>query len=57
MAETALTMDFQPKDQTKGELTFTLDQPGLYLLHLETIGAAVGAEGHEHFAALDLSVQ
>src|SRR5439155_1522421 len=28
MAESALTMDFGPKDATKGELTFTIDTPG-----------------------------
>ena len=55
--ETALSMDFKPKDATDGELSFTIDKPGSYLLRLETIGAAVGVEGHEHFAALDLVVR
>jgi hypothetical protein len=55
-AESALTMDFKPKDASDGELSFTVDRPGSYLLRLETIGAAVGLEGHEHFAALDLVV-
>jgi hypothetical protein len=56
-AESALTMDFKPKDASDGELSFTLDKPGSYLIRLETIGAAVGLEGHEHFAALDLVVR
>jgi hypothetical protein len=56
-AECALTMDFDPKDVAKGELNLTLDQPGVYLLRVETIGAAKGAEGHEHFAALDLVIK
>jgi hypothetical protein len=56
-AETALTMDFKPKDSADGEVTFTVAQPGAYLLRLETIGAAVGLEGHEDFAALDLVVR
>lgn len=56
-AETALTMDFNPNDKAQGELSFTLEQAGPYLLRVETIGAAVGAEGHEHFAALELLVQ
>jgi hypothetical protein len=56
-AETALTMDFNPKDKAQGELDFTLEQAGPYLLRIETIGAAVGADGHEHFAALELLVQ
>jgi hypothetical protein len=56
-AESALTMDFKPKDAADGELSFTVDRPGSYLLRLETIGAAAGLEGHEHFAALDLVVR
>jgi hypothetical protein len=56
-AESALKMDFNPKDATRGELSFTIDTPGIYLLRLETIGAAVGLEGHEHFAALDLVIE
>jgi hypothetical protein len=55
--ETALSMDFNPKDKNRGELAFTIDKPGAYLLRLETIGAAVGIEGHEHFAALDLVIR
>ena len=54
--ETALTMDFKPTDKTEGELTFTLDKPGCYLVRLETIGAAAGSAGHEYFAAMDLVV-
>jgi len=54
LLETALTMDFKPKDKTEGELSLQVDKPGVYLLRLETIGAAVGADGHEHFANLDL---
>jgi len=56
-AETALTMDFNPKDTAKGELSLTLERAGPYLLRIETIGAAVGADGHEHFAALEILVQ
>jgi len=56
-AESALTMDFKPKDKATGELSFTIAAPGIYLLRLETIGAASGADGHEHFAALDLVIK
>jgi hypothetical protein len=56
IAESALTMDFSPKDSSRGGLAFTLDAPGFYLLRLRTIDAAVGVDGHEHFAALDLEV-
>jgi hypothetical protein len=57
VAESALTMDFRPGDRNRGELSFVIDQPGDYLLRLETIGAAVGADGHEHYAALDVVVK
>jgi hypothetical protein len=54
LLETALTMDFKPKDKTEGELRLQVDKPGTYLLRLETIGAAVGADGHEYYATLDV---
>lgn len=53
--ESALTMDFNPKDKTDGELTFTLDRPGSYLLRLEASKA--DGDDHEHFAALDIVVK
>ncbi len=56
-AESALTMDFHPGDKTRGELSFTIDQPGAYLLRLETVGAAVEPDAHEHYAAIDLVVE
>ena len=57
VAESALSMDFGPKDKNEGELTFTIDKPGCYLLRLETIGAIGGLAGHEDFAALDVKVR
>jgi hypothetical protein len=54
VAEGALTVDFRPGDHTRGEVTFTLDNAGAYLLRVETIGSAAGTEGHEHYAALDV---
>jgi len=56
-AESALIMDFQPKDMAKGELEFQIDKPGAYLVRLETIGAANETDNHEHFAALDLVIK
>ena len=56
-AESALTMDFGPGDKTRGELSFVIDGPGPYLLRLETVGAAVGPDTHEHYAAIDLVVE
>jgi hypothetical protein len=53
--QTALApLDFKPKDKTEAELSQLVDKPGTYLLRLETKGAAVGADDHEHFANLDL---
>jgi hypothetical protein len=54
LLESALTMDFKPKDKTEGELTLQVTRPGVYLLRLETKGAAIGPDGHEHFANLDV---
>jgi hypothetical protein len=56
IAESALSMDFGPKDNNEGKLSFSIDQPGCYLLRLETIGASAGPAGHEDFAALDVNV-
>jgi hypothetical protein len=53
-AESAVSLDFMPGDKAKGSLTFTVDQPGFYLMRLETIGAP---EGQDCFAALDLAIQ
>ncbi len=57
LLESALTMDFKPGDRAEGDFHLTIDRPGAYLLRLETIGAAVGLDGHEHFAAMDLVVR
>src|SRR5437899_8690331 len=38
VAETAMTMDFKPKDKAKGEITVEIDKPGAYLVRIETIG-------------------
>jgi hypothetical protein len=56
-AESALSMDFKPKDANEGELSFTIDKPGVYLLRVETLDAAQGEDGREYFAALDLVVR
>jgi hypothetical protein len=57
VAESAVTVDFAPKDKTTGELTFIIERAGAYLVRVETIGAGGGgADEHEHFAALDLTI-
>ena len=56
-AESALSMDFKPKDKSEGELTFAIEKPGTYLLRIETLGAAQGGKIQEYFAALDLVIK
>ena len=56
-AESALSMDFAPKDKCEGEMNLTIDKAGCYLFRVETIGAARGLEGREYFAALDVQVR
>jgi hypothetical protein len=55
-AESALTMDFRPKDKARGEMHLRLESGGAYLLRLETVGA-IGSANHEFSAALDLVVE
>jgi len=50
--ESALTMDFRPKDTTEAELSVTTDPPRSYLLRLETRDSAV-TEGTAQYAAHD----
>jgi hypothetical protein len=57
VAETALLMDFGPKDKNEGTLRFTIHKAGTYLFRLETIGATAGPAGHEDFAALDVKAR
>ena len=35
LLESALTMDFRPRDRTEGEVTFTVPQAGCYLIRVE----------------------
>jgi hypothetical protein len=57
IVESALTMDFKPRDKTEGDMVFAIPKWGCYLIRLETVGAAHGIDEHEQFAALDLVVQ
>ncbi|MBV9122005.1 MAG: hypothetical protein JO112_01435 [Planctomycetes bacterium] len=57
VAESALTMDFGPQDQSQGEMTFQIEKAGYYLLRLQPIGSAEGLTGQESFAHLDLAVR
>ncbi|MBI1371743.1 MAG: hypothetical protein GC159_03140 [Phycisphaera sp.] len=53
--ESAVTMDFDPRDFTSADMPFTLDEPGAYRVQVETLGSTPGA-GHGHAATLDLVV-
>lgn len=57
VAESALTMDFGPGDKNEAELTFTIEEPGCYLLRLETIGAVAALADHDDFAAIDVKAR
>jgi hypothetical protein len=57
VAESAISMDFGPKDKAEGQLNFIIEKPGIYLMRLETIGAIGGPAGHENFAAIDVKVR
>jgi hypothetical protein len=54
--EGALTMDFKPHEQTNWQFDLKIDEPGSYLLRVETIGM-LESHGHDHYAALDLIVK
>jgi hypothetical protein len=56
LLETALTMDFKPKDKSEGELSLQVDKSGTYLLRLETKGPAANSDGGDR-ATLDLVVR
>jgi hypothetical protein len=52
--ESALTMDFKPKDQASGRFVLKVAKPGFYLLRVETID-----EDHRvlNFAAIDVRIE
>ena len=54
--ESALSMDFDPKSRSSADFVLQAPGPGVYLLRVETIGAAK-EHGHEHYAAMDVKVQ
>ena len=57
VAETALTMDFKPKDKAEGSVQIHIAQPGSYLVRLEPIATGVCKVGRAPFAALDLVIR
>ena len=51
--EAALTMDFKPGSSASGKFSLAIDEPGAYLLRVET-REMLATHGHEHYAALDI---
>jgi hypothetical protein len=56
VVDTALTMDFKAQDKTEAEISFTVPNPGRYLLRVELKNAGAKDKG-EPFAALELLVR
>jgi hypothetical protein len=52
--EGQITMNFKPKCRVGARVVFTLKEPGLYLLRVETSNTH---SDHEHFSAIDLQVE
>lgn len=51
--ETAFDMDFQPGGKAGGRQTLRIDEPGVYLVRVETRQTQ---SDHEHFSAIDLVI-
>ena len=51
--ESALTMDFKPGDSATGEFSLKIDEPGTYLVRVETQNM-LDKYDHECYVALDL---
>lgn len=56
VVESALTMDFKAKDKSDAEISFTVPNPGRFLLRLELKNAGA-KDGREPFAAMELLVK
>lgn len=52
--ETAFDMDFKPGAKAGGRHTFKIEEPGVYLIRVESV--QTGSD-HEHFAAIDVVVE
>jgi len=54
--EGAVTLDFKPDAEASGEFTIQLDQPGSYMIRVETRGL-LGQVQHEDYTAMDLVIE
>ena len=51
--ESALTMDFKPGSSASGTFSLMIDQPGTYLVRVETRNL-LEQHGHDYYVAIDL---
>ena len=51
VTEGKFTMNFKPKCRVGAHVAFTIPEPGIYLLRVETLNTA---SDHEHFSGIDL---
>jgi hypothetical protein len=56
LVDTSFRMDFLPDYAARGQLTFRIEQPGVYLVRLTSEGTQK-EHGHEHFSAVDLKLE
>jgi hypothetical protein len=56
LADNTLTLDFLPDHAARGSLRFRAPRAATYLVRLESVGT-VPAHDHEHFSAVDLTVE
>jgi hypothetical protein len=54
VAENAFATDLAPRATTRGTLKITLDEPGAYLVRVESLYTQ---QDHEHFSAVDVEVE
>lgn len=52
--EGAFHMNFKPKCRVGARVAFTVPEPGIYLLRVDSLNTA---SDHEHFSAIDLQVE
>jgi hypothetical protein len=52
----SFSMDFAPNASAAGSVQFKAPEPGFYLVRVQSEDTHV-EHGHEHFSALDLSVE
>jgi len=47
-------LNFKPMTRVGARVAFTIPEPGIYMLRVDTINTA---SDHEHFSAIDLQVE